>query len=154
MMMDGSERPAAPVIDGRGITTQARVSSDGKWVTFANADSGRFEIFIQNYPVASGRWQVSTAGGVQPKWRPDGTELFYLSLDGRLMAVPVKLGALPEVGKPQPLFHTAAEAITGFTWHQFDVSRDGQRFLVNTPAVSATPVTVVLDWPALRGTKP
>jgi hypothetical protein len=123
-------------------------------MAFANADNGRFEIFIQNYPAASGRWQVSTGGGIQPKWRHDGKELFYLSLDGRLMAVPITLGALAEIGKAQPLFQTGVEAITGFTWHQYDVSHDGQRFLVNTQDVVNTPVTVILDWPTLLAKRP
>ena len=67
------------------------------------------------------------------------------------MAAPVTLGALPEIGKAQPLFQTGIESVTGFTWHQYDVSRDGQRFLVNTPEMVQSPVTVVLGWPALVG---
>ena len=64
---------------------------------------------------------------------------------------PVTLGALPEIGKAQPLFETNIESVTGFTWHQYDVSQDGQRFLVNTPEAVKPPVTVVLGWPALVG---
>lgn len=145
----GVDRTPRKVIEGRSITTHARISPDGRWVAYSSADSGRFEIIIQDYPTASGRWQVSTNGGIQPKWRPDGKELFYLTLDARLIAVPVTLGALVEIGKPQILFQTQAEASTGFTWHQYDVSQDGQRILVNTAEVHATPVTVVYDWPAL-----
>ena len=127
------------------------MSPDGRWVAYANADDGPFKIWLQNYPTASGRWQVSTTGGIQPKWRRDGKELFYLSIEGRLMAVPVTLGALPEIGKAQPLFETRIESVTGFTWHQYDVSPDGQHFLVNTPETVKPPVTVVLGWPALVG---
>jgi len=147
--------PSAPdkgrrqILEGRGITTQARISPDGQWVAYTNADSGRFEIIIQDFPTAAGRWQVSTTGGLQPKWRADGKELYYLTLDGRLVAVPVTLGALVEIGKPQVLFQSQTETVTGFTWHQYDVSTDGQRFLVNTTEVTVTPVTVVYDWPAL-----
>jgi hypothetical protein len=61
----------------------------------------------------------------------------------------VTLGALVEIGKAQVLFPTQAEVVTGFTWHQYDVSPDGQRFLVNTGDIVVTPVTVVYDWPAL-----
>jgi Tol biopolymer transport system component len=154
MSFDGTDRMAHTVIEGRGITTHARVSPDGRWVAFANGDTGPFQIYIQDYPAPSGRWQVSTSGGIQPKWRRDGKELFYLSLDSRLMAVPVTLGALPEIGKPQPLFQTGIESITGFTWHQYDVTRDGQHFLINTPEIVKPPVTVVLDWPALLGKRP
>ena len=134
----GADRTPRTVIEGRGgITTHARVSPDGRWVAYTNGDDGPFQIWLQNYPTASGRWQVSTTGGIQPKWRHDGKELFYLSIDGRLMAVPVTLGALPEIGKAQPLFETRIESVTGFTWHQYDVSPDGQHFLVNTPERSA-----------------
>lgn len=138
-----------PVIEGRRITSHARVSPDGRWVAFANADSDRFEIYLQDFPAGAGKWQVSTGGGVQPKWRPDGKELFYLSLDGRLMAVPVTLGAIAEIGKPQVLFQTRVDSTMGQIWHQYDVMPGGQRFLVNTQETVTAPVTVVLNWPAL-----
>lgn len=138
-----------PVVEGRVVTSHARVSPDGRWVAFMNTDSGRFEIYLQNFPTATGRWQVSVAGGIQPKWRRDGKELFYLALDGTLMAVPLQLGALPEVGTPEPLFQTRIDATTGFTWHQYDVSPDGQRFLVNTPETLTSPLMVIANWPAL-----
>ena len=141
--------PERPIIEGRGITTHARVSPDGHWVAFANADSGRFEIYVQNFPTPAGRWQVSSSGGLQPKWRQDGKELFYLGADGRMMAAPVSLGSLVEIGQPQPLFQTRIEVSTGITWHQYDVAPDGQRFLVNTPELVTSPATVVLNWPAL-----
>jgi Tol biopolymer transport system component len=144
-----ADRTPRAVIEGRVITTHARVSPDGRWVAFASTDSGRFEVYLQNFPTPAGRWQVSTDGGIQPKWGRGGKELFYLSVDGRLMAVPVTLGALAEVGKPQPLFQTLVDATTGFTWHQYDVAPDGQRFLVNAPEISTTPLTVVVNWPAL-----
>jgi hypothetical protein len=123
-----SHRTPRPVIEGRLVTTHARVSPDGRWVAFSNTDTRKFEVYVQNFPTAAGRWQVSTNGGLQPKWRRDGRELFYLALDGTLMAVPVALNALPEVGKPQPLFQTRIEATTGFIWHQYDLAPDGQRW--------------------------
>jgi Tol biopolymer transport system component len=139
-----------PVIDGRVITTHARVSPDGGWVAFANSDSGRLEIFIQNFPTPTGRWQISTDGGIQPKWRRDGKELFYLTFDGTIVAVPLTLGALPEVGTPQRLFDSRIDSTTGFTWHQYDVSPDGQRFLVNTPETLVSPLTVIVNWTGNR----
>lgn len=135
-----------PVIDGRVITTHARVSSDGTWVAFASSDSGRLEVYIQNFPTPAGRWQISTNGGIQPKWRRDGKELFYLSFDGSIMAVRLTLGALPEIGQPQRLFESRIDSTTGFTWHQYDVSPDGQRFLVNTPVTVTSPLSVVVNW--------
>ena len=64
------------------------------------------------------------------------------------MAVPLTLGSLPEVGKPQPLFENRIDGTTGFTWHQYDVSPDGQRFLVNTPETSTSPLNVIVNWTA------
>ena len=147
--LTGANPMPRAVIEGRLVTTHARVSPDGRWVAFMNTDSSRFEIYIQNFPTATGRWQVSVGGGIQPKWRRDGKELFYLALDGTLMAVPLKLGALPEVGQPEPLFQTRIDATTGFTWHQYDLSPDGQRFLVNTPETLTSPLMVIANWPAL-----
>ena len=148
-LLNPASRSLQKVLERRGITTHARISPDGKWIAYANADSGRFEVVIQDFPGLSGRWDVSAAGGLQPKWRSDGKELFYISLEGRLTVVPVSLGSLVEVGRPQPLFQTQSDTVTGFTWHQYDVSTDGQRFLVTTSEVVTTPVTVVYGWPAL-----
>ena len=145
----GTDRAPRPVVEGRLITTHARVSPDARWIAFGNTDSGRFEIYLQNFSNPSGRWPVSTDGGIQPKWRRDGKELFYLALDGTLMSVSVTLDALAEIGKPQPLFPTRMEATSGFTWHQYDVTPDGQRFLVNMPEAVTSPLTLVINWPGL-----
>jgi hypothetical protein len=92
------------------------------------------------------RWyQLSTAGGTNPRWRQDGHELYFISADRRLMAVPVTLGANLQIGMPRELFMTA-----GMTY--FASSRDGQRFLINQPArgeaAAAAPITVVTNWQA------
>jgi Tol biopolymer transport system component len=145
----GTDKKPRPVVEGREITTQGRVSPDGQWIAFANTDSGRLEIYIQRFPKGDGWVPVSTNGGIQPKWSRDGKELFYLALDGYLMAVPMTLGSLPEVGKPARLFQTRVDSATGVVWHQYDLSRDGERFLINTPQGATTPVTMILNWPAL-----
>lgn len=142
------DRTPKPVVEGRIITTHARVLPGGKWVAFANTDSGRFEIYIQDFPNPTGRWQVSSNGGIQPKWRRDGKELFYLAFDGSIMAVPLTLGPLPEVGTPRRLFDSKIDSTTGFTWHQYDVTPDGQRFLMNTPETSTAPLNVIVNWPS------
>jgi serine/threonine protein kinase/Tol biopolymer transport system component len=146
----GADRTPRVVIEGRDITSHARLSPDQRWVAYTTAESGRFEIFVQAYPTSAGRWQVSNEGGIQPKWRPDGKELFYLALDGRLMAVPLTAGETFDMGQPTALFQTHLETVTGFVWHQYDVSRDGQRFLVNSPeAISPSPLTVVVNLQTL-----
>ena len=147
--LTGPDRSMRSIVEGRSITTQARVSPDGKWVAYASNDGGTFDVWIQAFPGASGKWRASTEGGIQPKWRSDGKELYYIAPSGQLMAVPLSYGAGVEPGPPVALFPISAETTTGAFWHQYDVTRDGQRFLVNARMGGATgPMTVVIDWPA------
>ena len=123
-------------------------------MAYTSDESGQAQVYVQNFPTPVGKWQISTAGGIQPIWRRDGMELFYVAPDSRLMAVPIKLGTSVEAGQPVALFEAQMEGgglATGQIWHQYDVSTDGQRFLVNTlveQGASAPPVTVVLNWTA------
>ncbi len=115
-------------------------------------ESGRMEIFVQPFPGPGGKLQVSTNGGAQVRWRADGKELFYIALDGRLMAVPIGLAPNRqslESGVPVPLFLTnIGGAIQGAYKQQYVVAGDGQRFLMNSVVTQATPspVTVILNW--------
>jgi Tol biopolymer transport system component len=87
---------APPNLDARALVSHARISPDGRWVAYLSAESGRADVFVQNFPTPAGKWQISTAGGIQPVWRRDGKELFYLAPDGTLMAVPTTLGTSVE----------------------------------------------------------
>jgi hypothetical protein len=96
--------------------------------------------------VSGEKWQVSTGGGAQPHWRRDGKELFYISADQKLMAVAVKLDGSFEIGASTPLFQTQ---VSGFNnSNRYDVTADGQRFLVNSPVETGkeTPFNVILNW--------
>jgi eukaryotic-like serine/threonine-protein kinase len=129
----------------------ARFSPDGKWVAYSSNESGKWEIYVTTFPDAHGKWQVSTAGGTQPRWRGDGKELFYLSPDDKLIAVPVKTGANFDTGSPIALFQASPRETVAATSEQFfyDVSQDGQKFLINTQLKSAIrPMSVVLNWPS------
>jgi Tol biopolymer transport system component len=140
--------------DARSIVTHARVSPDRRWVAFTSSDTGRPEVYVQNFPAATDRIQISADGGVQPLWRPDGRELFFLTGDGKLMAVPVTLGQRAIVGTPVALFQTRTEsggAQTAGVWHSYDVTPDGRKFLVTTltqpqQTQSSAPITVVVNW--------
>jgi dipeptidyl aminopeptidase/acylaminoacyl peptidase len=133
-------------------------SPDGRWLAYASNESGRYEIYIQTFPEAGGKWQVSAAGGVQPRWQRDGQELFYVASDARLMAVPIRLApdtrAL-EAGAPVALFSTRLAtgvniATAGFQARaQYAVAPDG-RFLMNIAADEAvtSPITIVQNWTA------
>jgi serine/threonine protein kinase len=128
----------------------ARFSPDSKWVAYASNESGRWEIYVTSFPAAHGKWQVSSAGGEQPKWRSDGKELFYLAPDGKIMATPVTIGANFDAGSPVALFQAnPREMVATSERFAYDVSKDGQRFLINTQLKSAlTPMSVVMDWAA------
>jgi Tol biopolymer transport system component len=129
----------------------ARFSPDGKWIAYESNDSGRFQIYVQPVPPSGAKYQISSSGGTEPQWRRDGKELFYVSAEQKLTAVPVKLGATVEAGAPQSLFPVFPTGTPGA--RVYAPARDGQRFLVNAPAggeaaAVAQPITVVTNWQA------
>jgi Tol biopolymer transport system component len=137
-----------PVIASPFNDQQAEVSPDGKFVVYYSDESRQPEVYVQNFPPAGGKWQVSTARGMDAHWSGNGKEIFYLEKN-RLMAAPVRMnGASFEAGLPKRLFEVRTN-MTGR--NSFAVSRDGQRFLINTIAVDdvdAPPLTVLVNWPA------
>jgi Tol biopolymer transport system component len=127
-------------------------SPDGRWVAYGSNESGRQEIYVRPFPKADAQWQVSTGGGIWPRWRPDGKELYYIAPDGTLMAAVVDVTrATFESGAPEALFQTriVGSATNPDLGRQYDVARDG-RFLINVAAADATgsPITVILNWAA------
>jgi serine/threonine protein kinase len=133
------------------VLRNAQFSPDGKWVAYASNESGKWEIYVTSFPDAHGRWQISSGGGEQPRWRGDGKELFFLSLDGKMMAATVTTGAHFDAGTPVVLFQsTPRQPILVYDLFVYDVSRDGQRFLINTQVKQAesAPMSVILNWPA------
>jgi serine/threonine protein kinase/Tol biopolymer transport system component len=129
----------------------AQFSPDGKWVAYASNESGKWEIYVTSFPDARGRWQISSGGGEQPRWRGDGKELFYLSLDGKMMAAPVTTGVHFDAGTPAVLFQsTPRQPVLVYDLFVYDVSRDGQRFLINTQVKQgdSAPMSIILNWPA------
>ena len=125
----------------------ARLSPDGRWLAYGADESGRSEVFVRSFPEAGFRRQVSTGGGTQPRWRGDGRELFYVSDDRKVMSVEVRAGAEFETGAPRPLFQTRILPLVEARNH-YDVSADGQRFLVNSrrPEDAMLPINVVVGW--------
>jgi dipeptidyl aminopeptidase/acylaminoacyl peptidase len=133
--------------------TQAQVSPDGRWIVYTALDTGHDEVYVDSFPMAGNRRQVSVGGGMMPRWRRDGSELFYLAPDQMLMAVPVtsKNGYF-DAGRATPLFRTrlvpTGSQISGIG-ALYDVTPDGQRFLINgPPADQGPPMTAVLNWTA------
>ncbi|HUF78351.1 MAG TPA: protein kinase [Thermoanaerobaculia bacterium] len=123
----------------------ASPSPDGRWLAFYTSESGGGEIELIRPSAPGRRIRVSRgARGVVPRWRGDGGELFYVSTDGWLTAIPVGAGDPPTLGEPTPLFRVDLVGEDSF-----DVTADGQRFLVaGTPPTSSLPITVALDWQA------
>ncbi len=127
-----------------------RLSPDGRWLAYVSNESGRFEVVVQPFPPTGPRWQVSSGGGLQPRWRRDGRELYYLGPDDMLMAVELaSSGSDLQVRGTSALFQTRlAGWEPNVQGNQYDVSADGQRFLVSTASESAHPIHLVLDWRA------
>jgi eukaryotic-like serine/threonine-protein kinase len=115
-----------------GSQTNGQISPDGKWVAYASDESGVWEIYVTSFPGAAGKWQVSRGGGTEPRWRGDGKEIFYISLTGMLMAVPVNRDRIFGTGTPAPLFQIRGRTpISSIDTFSYDVAKDGKRFLVN-----------------------
>jgi eukaryotic-like serine/threonine-protein kinase len=128
---------------------RATFSPDGRWIAYQSDESGRDEIYIRPFPGPGGKWQVSTAGGTRPRWREDGKELFFVE-PGRLMSAQVSLGvATVQVGAVQSLFDIDFVGSGSNARDLYDVSQDGQRFLVELPQGNevSIPLTLVVNWP-------
>ena len=154
---EGTTGKPIPVVGTAFEERDGQFSPDGKWVAYESNESNRFEIYVQQFPTAKGKIPISTNGGAQVRWAPNGKELFYIALDGRLMAVPVRIaadGQSIDPGTPTPLFNTRVGGAlqgAGAARQQYMVSPDGQRFLMTTLAQdSATPITVILNWKPKR----
>jgi serine/threonine protein kinase len=140
-----------PLPDGGAITpllqtsfdeNDLRLSPDGRIAAFTSNESGRYEVYLAAFPALADKVRVSKEGGAFPRWRADGRELFYLGLDGRLIAIPVRPGTR-DFGEPRVLFRTPGP----HRWAGFDVTPDGQRFLAIVPEVvgAEQPLTVAVN---------
>ncbi len=145
------ERKPQILLDTPYRKDEFHFSPDGRWLAYSSVESGRNEIYIASLPSLTQKRQVSSGGGYQPLWRADGKELFFLSLDRKMMAAEVKTAsAVIETGVPKALFQTDAGDNVAF--NQYAVTGNGQRFLINGPVAKvAEPVSqinVVLNFAA------
>jgi serine/threonine protein kinase len=150
MNPDGKPKPGAkpqPYIRAPFNQTLGRFSPDMRWVAYQSDDSGRSEVYVDSFPEAHKKVQISTAGGRYPEWRKDGQELFYVSLEDKLMAVTMKPGPdSTEPSLPHELFALPRDTV-GLS--PFDVAADGQRFLMSVTADKVEPLTVIVNWSSL-----
>ncbi len=155
------ERKPVPFLRTPFRETQGRFSPDGHWIAYASTESGKTEVYVRLFPMSSGggeQWMVSTAGGSQPHWRRDGKELFYLSPDNMVMSADVSANTGKSVpsfqsGAPKALFSVPVSTGSGLiaiSSNRWDVTADGQRFLVNASLtdMNPAPIAVVLNWAA------
>ncbi len=143
----GEQKPF-PAVATNFTDVAPSFSPDGKWLAYANNETGRQEVYIQPFPSGAGRWQVSTSGGTRPNWRKDGKELFFFEADGQIMAVDVaQSGASLQLGTPHALLKATTVSSTN---GPYTVSADGKKFVMNTvPPQSVTePLTLITNWPA------
>ncbi len=151
-LLSMENRTATALLHGDGYAEDnASISPDGRWMAYESTESGRREIYVRPFPaVDSGRTQISSASGSKPVWAPNGRELFYLDDNANMMTVPVQTAGTFTRGMPTLLF--AAPAYYYTQGRNFDVSSDGQRFLMlKHPQRDATPrgpatINVVVNW--------
>ncbi len=151
--LTGNKEPVAiAVTDFEELAGQ--FSPDDHWVAYQSNESGQPEIYVQSFPESHGPVALTTGGGIQPRWRHDGKELFYLTTDGKLMAVPMVFSADSSTfkpGTPVPLFPTRITSDANLTrtgQQQYAVTADGQRFLLVVPEETSASVNVILNWGA------
>jgi Tol biopolymer transport system component len=141
---DADVRPflQTPAYDG-----SAKLSPDGRWLAYSSNDSGRMEVYLRPFPAPNQRWQVSTHGGTQPVWNPNGREIFYRDGD-KMMAVKVNVSAdaAPALSEPELLFERPYSYGAGITIPNYDVSADGQRFLMVKEDAGVRHLNLILNW--------
>jgi Tol biopolymer transport system component len=146
------DRRSMPLVAGPSNQVQGRFSPNHRWIAYASDESGQFEVYVRPFPAdATQSTAISVGGGMQPEWRRDGKELFYISADGKLTAVPVVTDATAfSAGTPRALFDVDVPEPTAPYPTDYAVAADGQRFLVNTVVDQASrpALTVILNWTA------
>jgi serine/threonine protein kinase/Tol biopolymer transport system component len=142
------DRKAQPFLRTPFDETSPQFSPDGRWLAYISNESGRYQVYVQPYPGPGGKWQISTEGGTEPVWNPNGRELFYRSGD-KMMAVDITTQPSFTTGKTRVLFEGHYQ-LAPVTFPNYDVSPDGQRFLMLKPSESVeaapTQINVVLNW--------
>ena len=143
-----ADRQARKLIQTRYRETQARFSPDGQWVAYSSDESGRPEVYVAGVGTPDSRLPLTSGGGSHPTWRRDGRELFYLDLQGRLIAVPLGPGPAFQPDTPRVLFQTELPQVSqSAAGADYAVTADGSRVIIKTPAQrpDQSPITVFLN---------
>ena len=139
LLRDGTGSPY-PYLHTAASENWASFSPDGRWVAFSATDSGQPEVYVAPFPAASRRWRISADGGSQARWRRDGKEIYYVAPNRTLMSAQIDRSSGVAVKGYEPLFELQHPY---GAYHAFDVTPDGQRFLVNTLVVNPTRPRVI-----------
>jgi serine/threonine-protein kinase len=147
MVMQLPSRQVQPFLQTPAGESAARFSPDGRWLAYTSTESGRPEVYVQPFPGPGGKSQISTEGGTEPVWNPNGRELFYRQSD-RMMAVDIVTQPALTAGRPRLLFE-GPYLLSAGNLPAYDVSPDGQRFLMVVESEQEEPPTqinLVLNW--------
>lgn len=142
--LEGDRRPE-PFLRTPFGEMQPRFSPDGRWLAYASNESGRVEVYVTAYPGPGGKVQVSTEGGYDPRWAPNGRDLFYRRGE-KMMAVAMTTGPTFRAERTRLLFEVR---YFSWSWTGYDISSDGQRFLMvqeSEQQTEPTQINVVLNW--------
>jgi Tol biopolymer transport system component len=147
--LEGERQPFS-ILQNAAAEDQAQFSPDGKWIAYRSNESGRREIYVRPFPGPGSQKRVSEGGGIQPRWRSDGKELFYIRSDNQLIAVPIDLSAETktlEAGKQTPLFEVRLGNPQNAQFG-YDVAADGQSFIIDSAQGDPTslPLMIVQNW--------
>ncbi len=147
--LEGERRPYL-FYPSASLLFHGRFSPDGKWIAYTSAETGDFEVYVQPFPATGEKWAVSAHGGGEPRWSQDMKEMFYRTMDGKMMAVPLKTTPRFEAGEPRMLFQSSADPLFPNLGIPYAVTADGQRFLVNAAIDESRtpPITVITNWTA------
>lgn len=147
------ERNPIPLLTTKFIEGQGRFSPDGRYIAYVSNESGPYEVYVRPFSAdgkVGGPQMISQGGGLQPQWPHDGKELFYITPDSKLVAVPVSTTpTFRSTGAPEALFTVPISGI-GFAYAQqrWATMPDGQKFLINSvrPEAASEPISVILNW--------
>jgi Tol biopolymer transport system component len=152
--LSGERKPfpylASPFNEKQGRFEPAPSGAASRWLAYTSDETGADEVYVQSFPAPGTKARISTNGGVQPRWRRDGKELFYLAPDGTIMAAPVNMTASGfQAEAPVALCRPPMAALPAIFASVFEVSADGRRFLILAPSSADAPgIHVVVNWSA------
>ena len=149
LLAASGDRDPLPLLRTEFNERMAQFSPDGRWIAYTSDETGQDDVFVRSMTASGRRWKISVNGGVEPRWRADGKELFYVGPARQMMVADIGSAESLLPGTPRLLFDTPV----GHTvWWDYVVTRDGQRFIIKQPVgEGSSPMTVVLNWRSALG---